>query len=115
LALYYLECFEPRPGCGPDDVRRVVGASADAWLERNPTDERILIAGKVLGLGHGFPAYFSIWKIKSFDHLDHWIGRFVDPDIAASSELAAWGSAAVERSAAVFADMGEELPAWGLR
>jgi hypothetical protein len=115
VALYYLECFEPRTGCTHDDVRRVVGASSRSWLELNPDDERLLIAGKVLGLGHGFPPYFSIWKIRDFAHLDTWIRRFSEPDVAGSGELAAWGTAAVERSAAVFADLGEELPLFGVR
>jgi hypothetical protein len=92
-----------------------VGASADKWLEHNPTDRRLLLAGKVLGLGHGFPDYFSIWQIDGFEHLDRWITRFSEPDIATSPELRAWGTAAVERSAAIFADLGEELPVWGLR
>jgi hypothetical protein len=115
MALYYFESFEPRPGCTPEDVRRVVGESSKTWLERNPGDERLLIMGKVLGLGHGFPEYFSVWRIQGFAHLDRWTRRFDDADIGSSAELAAWGGAAVERSAAVFADMGEELPMWGVR
>lgn len=115
MTLYYFECFEPRPGCGPEDVRKVVGDSARTWLEKNPGDERVLIAGKVLGLGHGFPSYLSIWKIPNFAHLDHWITRFGDEDIVSSPELGAWGSVAVERSGAVFADLGNELPMWGVR
>lgn len=115
MAYYYFECFEPRPGCGPEDVRRVVGASANMWLQKNPNDTRVLLAGKVLGFGDGFPSYFSIWKLADIAHLDRWIERFAEREVVESPELGAWGTAAVERPAALFADLGEELPMWGVR
>jgi hypothetical protein len=115
VAYYYFECFEPRPGCGPEEVRQVVGRSADTWAKNNPRDDRILIAGKVLGLGHGFPQYMSIWRIENFSHLDRWLKRFAEDDVVKSPELAAWGSAAVERPAAIYADMGDELPMFTVR